>query len=371
MKPIKLAWDNCFARRNLTGTGVYAARLLEQLTESPALDVTAFNGWPTGTGGGSRVRRALRIAGNLAWTHFDLPVRLWKHGFDVLHSPAFVAPVKSPCPVVITLHDITYLLYPAHFARWWVYYMKTAMSAAVRSAGAIICPSEHSRRDVLETYKISPEKVHVVLQGVDHERFRPGAAMDEAWARRIGIRAEYVLHVGGFYERKNVPMLLRAVAHLRDQGKWSARQLVLAGPEAAGLVGADDIRRTITELDLAPHVVLPGRVPDEQLPGLYSQAALVAMPSVYEGFGFPVLESMAAGTPVVASNTSSLPEVAGDAAILLPPREVEAWAGTIGEVLESPGLRASLRVRGLERAQEFNWKRTAAETVAVYRTVAG
>lgn len=371
MKPISLAWDNCFARRNPTGTGVYATRLLESLRRSPELEIKVFEGWPDGTSGGSRLRRMLKIGGNLVWTHFDLPFRLWKGGFDVLHSPAFVAPVRAPCPSVITVHDVTYLLYPGHFAAWWVRYLRYVMPASIRSASAIICPSQHSKRDVVEAYKIPEAKVHVVWQGVDHQQFHPGAVLERAWASEVGIRAEYLLHVGGFYQRKNVPALLRAVAQLRARGKWGDRQLVLAGAEAPGIFGADEIHRTIAELDLSPHVVLPGRVPDELLPGLYANAALVAMPSLYEGFGFPILEGMAAGTPVVASNTSSLPEVAGDAAILIPSQDVEALAEAIGQVLESPQLRAELRARGLKRAQEFSWKRTAEETIAVYRTVVG
>jgi len=211
----------------------------------------------------------------------------------------------------------------------------------------------------------------VITYGVDHQCFRPGAAMDDAWARQIGIRSEYVLHVGGFYERKNVPTLLQAIAQLRARGKWGERQLVLAGAEAPGIAGAKEIHRTIAELELAPYVVLPGRVPDEHLPGLYSHAALVAMPSLYEGFGFPILEGMSAGTPVVASNTSSLPEVAGDAAILVEPRNAQSLAEAISQVLENPQLRAELRARGLKRAEEFTWKRTADETIAVYRSVAG
>jgi glycosyltransferase involved in cell wall biosynthesis len=368
MKRIRLAWDNCFARRNLTGSGVYAARLLENLKRNPELDLTVFNGWPDATRGGGLFRRVLKIGGNLAWTHFDLPFRLGK-GFDVLHSPAFVAPVKAPCPRVITVHDITYLLYPTHFAGWWVRYMKTVMPLAVRSAAAILCGSEHSKSDLIAAYKLPPAKVHVIPYGVDHECFHPGAIMDAEWARRAGIRAGYVLHVGGFYERKNVPTLLHAVAHLRAQGKWGNRQLVLAGAEAPGIAGAAEIHRTVDELELSADVVMPGRVPDHQLPGLYSQATLVAMPSLYEGFGFPILEGMAAGAPVVASNTSSLPEIAGDAGILVPPKDVEALAEAIGQVLENTTLRAELRSRGLKRAQQFNWHSTAAETLEVYRGI--
>lgn len=371
MKPIKLAWDNCFARRNPTGTGIYAARLLEQLQENSDVVVTAFEGWPDGTRGGSYPRRVLKILGNMAWTHLDLPFRLWKGSFDVLHSPAFVAPAKSICPVVITVHDITYLRYPMHFAPWWVHYMKSIMPIAIRSAAAIICPSKHSKSDVVTAYNLSPEKVHVVLQGVDHKSFHPGEVLDAAWAQSVGITKQYVLHVGGFYERKNVPTLLRAIAHLQALGKWQDRQLVLAGAPAPGIKGANEIHKTIAELKLSDSVVLPGRVSEEHLPGLYATAALVVMPSLYEGFGFPVLEAMASGTPVVASNTSSLPEVAGEAAILVPPHDTTALADAITMILSRQNLADDLRAKGLVQAQQFNWQRTAAETVAVYRGITG
>jgi glycosyltransferase involved in cell wall biosynthesis len=366
MKPVRLAWDGCFARRNPTGTGVYAARLLDQLKVCPELDITVFEGWPAPSSGENGIGRKLKFLGNLAWTHTGLPLHLRKGNFDVLHSPAYIAPVKAPCPVVITVHDITYLLYPSHFAAWWRHYMKSVFPLTIRAAGAIICGSEHSKGDLLATYKLPPSKVHVIPYGVD-QKFHPGAVLDPAWATQAGIRDGYVLHVGGFVERKNIPTLLQAIARLRDRGQWRGRQLVLAGAESPGMMGSARIHQTIAELALSSSIVLPGRIPDEHLPGLYSQASLVVMPSLYEGFGFPVLEAMAAGTPVIASNTSSLPEVAGDAAILISPSDRDAWAEAITRILATASLAAELRRKGLEQARQFTWQRAASETVKVYR----
>jgi glycosyltransferase involved in cell wall biosynthesis len=370
-KPIRLAWDNSFARRNLTGTGVYAARLMEHLAEEPDLTLESFNGWPDAARGGSSLRRVVQAAGSLAWVHLDLPARLWKRGFDVLHSPAFIAPLASPCPVVITIHDITYLLYPSYFGDWWLRYVKSVLPITVKSAAAIICGSEHSKRDIVEAYSLPASKVHVAPYGVDHQRFHPAAVLDRSWTQQLGIREGYVLHVGGLSQRKNIPTLLRAVAHLRALGKWGVRQLVLAGPEVPGMAGMDEIHEAIRQLDLSRSVVLAGRVADENLPGLYANASLLVVPSWYEGFGFPVLESMAVGTPVVASNVASLPEVAGDAAILVSPHDVEELANAIADVLANPSLAAELRSKGLSRAQQFNWRRTAAQTIQVYRSVVG
>ena len=219
--------------------------------------------------------------------------------------------------------------------------MKFVMPPAVKSAAAVICGSEHSKRDILKAYGIECGKVHVVAYGVEHRRFHRGALLNRQWAQTIGIRNDgYVLHVGAFSHRKNIPTLLRAISNLRSKGKWD-RQLVLAG-----------------------------HVPDEYIAGLYAHASLLVMPSLYEGFGFPVLESMAVGTPVVASDNSSLPEVAGDAAILVSPLDENALANAIADVIENRAIARELRAKGLTRARQFSWQRAAEETLAVYRSVA-
>jgi glycosyltransferase involved in cell wall biosynthesis len=234
----------------------------------------------------------------------------------------------------------------------------------------VICISDHSKQELLRSYRISPDMVHVIYCGIDHARFHPGISMDREWARSVGLHKDYVLHVGTLSQRKNIPLLLRAVASLRSRNKFRDYQLVLAGPELPVLQGGEEIHKTIRALGLQDVVVLTGHVADQQLPGLYAQARLLAMPSLYEGFGLPVLESMAVGTPVVASNSSSIPEVAGDAAILIPPHDEEAFAGAIQDVLENPVTGEELRRKGLVRAREFSWRRSALETIAVYRHIA-
>ncbi|HXA85905.1 MAG TPA: glycosyltransferase family 1 protein, partial [Candidatus Dormibacteraeota bacterium] len=356
MSVLKVAWDNCFARRNETGTGVYAARLLDQFIHRPDLSIGVFDG-PASMRSEKTMLRAVQTAEYLLWTHARLPAILRKGGFDLLHAPAFIAPIKSPCPLVITIHDVMYLLYPSHFSRWWVTYMKTVMPLVVRSAAAIICGSEHSKRDIVKAYGLPPDKIHTIPYGVEHQRFHPAATLDTAWTRALGIRDGYLLHVGALAERKNIPTLLRAIANLRSRGKWGTRQLVLAGSAAPGMTGAAAVYETIRQLDLASSVVLAGHVPDEHVPGLYAHASALIMPSLYEGFGFPVLESMSSGTPVITSNTSSLPEVAGDAALLVPPHDEQALADAIAEIIECRTTAEELRTKGLQRARQFSWER--------------
>jgi glycosyltransferase involved in cell wall biosynthesis len=367
MSPLRVAWDNCVARRDKAGTGTYAARLLEQFTKHPELRMDVLNGWRlAGKGFAAGVTRT---AGDLLWTHARLPALVWKHGADLLHSPAIVAPIVASCPVVITIHDITYLLYPSHFASWWTTYLKIVMPPAVKSAAAIICGSENSKRDIAKAYSIAFDKVRVVPYGVDHERFHPRVTLDQQWAQALGIRDGYVLHVGTFSCRKNIPTLLRAVALLRDKGKWGERQVVLAGSQNLSLKGAPEVFATIRELDLSGCVVLTGHTPNEHVAGLYAHASMLVMPSLYEGFGFPVVEAMAVGTPVVCSNSSSLPEVAGDAAIFFAPEDQHALAAAMEEVIGRPSLAEELRRKGLQQARQFSWKRNAEQTIAIYRDV--
>jgi glycosyltransferase involved in cell wall biosynthesis len=271
----------------------------------------------------------------------------------------------------VTILDLSFLMFPKHFERRWQTYVNAIMPSVLRTVSGVICISEHSKAELLRSYKISPGLVHVVYCGIDHARFRPGMNLDRDWATSVGLHKDYVLHVGTLSQRKNIPLLLRAVASLRARNKFQNYQLVLAGPELPVLQGGSEIHEAIRDLGLQDIVVLTGHVADERLPGLYAQAKLLAMPSLYEGFGLPVLESMAAGTPVVASNSSSIPEVAGDAAILVPPQDEQAFACAIQEVLENPATGEELRRKGLIRAREFSWRRSALETIAVYRHIAG
>lgn len=367
---LRVAFDNSLPARNQTGgTGVYAAQLIRHITAAQDVELTVFSGWGAGSGASGLVRK-LRAAGHLLWSHGYFPLVLRAKKFDVMHAPAFVTSFRTPCPTVVTVHDLSVVTQPHQFGWGWRTYLNSLMPAVLRSAGGIICISESTKRDLLRVYDVPQAKVHVVYHGLDHSRFHPGVRLDCNWARSIGIQKEYVLHVGVFSERKNIPVLLHSIARLRDQGQFDQYQLVLAGIEVPGVVGARQIDDTIRELNLQDIVLKPGHVPNEQLPGLYAGARVLAMPSSYEGFGFPVLEAMAVGTPVVASNVSSLPEIAEDAALLVPPGDEVALAEAIHELLEDNQLRAELRAKGLKQAQKFSWSRTAEETVRVYRAVA-
>jgi glycosyltransferase involved in cell wall biosynthesis len=367
---LHVAFDNSLAGRNETGTGVYASQLIRALAAHREIDLTVFSGWGSGSRGG-KVLRKFRALARFAWSHAYFPFSLRWGKFDVLHAPAFIFPIGCPCSAVVTIHDLSFLTHPHHFDRGWRTYVTSLMPSVLRAANGIICISQSTRRDLLRFYDVPETKVHVIYNGLDHSQFHGGAKLDQDWANSVGIRKPYVLHVGVFSERKNIPALLRAVAKLRDEGRFRGYQLVLAGKGAPGVVGARSIEETIRDFRLQDLVLKVGHVPNEKIAGLYAGAIVLTMPSLYEGFGLPVLEAMATGTPVVASDTSSLPEVAGDAALLVPPEDESALAEAIHRLLSDDALRAGLRLKGFEQVKKFSWERTAEQTVQIYRTVAG
>ena len=368
-RPIRIAWDNSLAGRNRTGSGIYARRLLEELSRRCDVQIQVFTGHNLTRDKQGLGTAAARNLVSLYWNNVVFPYQLRTHRFDLVHSPAFVLPLYCPIPSVVTVHDLTFRLFPEHFGRRWRIYMDWVLPLALRSASAVLCGSEHTKADLLKTYKTQPEKVCVTHYGVDHHTFRPGAHFDGSYALNLGLSKPYVLHVGEFSPRKNIPVLLRALAESRSRGRFEGMQLLLVGPSSGGK-SVTEIRETVRNLDLQDIVVFAGHVPADVLPGLYANARVVVMPSLYEGFGFPIVEGMASGVPVVTSNSSSMSEIAGDAALLVTPGDQSALAEAIEQVLHDQPLAGELRRRGLARAAQFNWKRTADETVAVYRRVA-
>ncbi|MCX6026985.1 MAG: glycosyltransferase family 1 protein [Chloroflexi bacterium] len=228
-------------------------------------------------------------------------------------------------------------------------------------------PSESTRDDLQRITHVPESRVHMVPYGVSPS-FRPVHAphLRRAVAERYGLPSEFLLYVGNLEPRKNLPRLLEAYARL--PGRQVVPPLVLAGTR--GWKDAP-LRETMERLNLGRRVVFPGYIPQEDLPAVYSMAAAFVYPSLYEGFGLPVLEAMACGTPVITSNVSSMPEVAGDAALLVSPNDVEGLTRALDRVLGEPDLRAELSRRGLARARQFTWRRAAESTLAVYRSVLG
>jgi glycosyltransferase involved in cell wall biosynthesis len=266
---------------------------------------------------------------------------------------------------VLTVHDLIFERYPQHHTWKNRFFLKLGMPLFVRAADAIIAVSQHTKRDIIELYGAPAQKIHVIYEGID-ERFSPVDAVGvKAVRQKYGIERPYLLMVGTLEPRKNHVAALRALARLKAEG--FPHCLVIAGGHGWLF---DPIQSLVGELGLSADVIFTGRVPDDDLPALYSDADCFLMPSLYEGFGFPVLEAMACGAPVVCSNVSSLPEVAGDAALMVEPEDDGALAAAVGRLLTEPNLRSQVRQRGEKQAAGLRWVDCAAQTVQVYAAVA-
>ena len=267
---------------------------------------------------------------------------------------------------MVTIHDLGYLHFPRAHRLLDRLYLDLSTRFNARAAAHIIADSQATKRDLVERYGVEPSKISVIYPGYDEEAFQPVREREaiEAVKARYGIAGDYILFVGTIQPRKNLVRLMEAFSLLKRQA--ADLQLVIAGKKG-WLYEA--IFRRVEELGLEGQVVFTGYVAEEGLPALFSGARLFVFPSLYEGFGLPVLEAMACGTPVVCSNASSLPEVAGDAALLFDPLDVEGMAAAMGRVLGDERLRAELIERGLQRARGFSWEKCARETLAVLESV--
>jgi len=303
----------------------------------------------------------------LLWEQLALPVHLRRRKIDVLHSPHHTAPlVVAGCRRVITFHDLTFFILPERYPRSRLMYFRAVSRIGARVADALICPSQAVRDDIVRILRVRPEKVRPIAEAAAPE-FQPikDKAALERLRTRYALPERFILSVGSLEPGKNRAALLKAYAGLRKRGL--EQKLVVAGQRAWKY---EDDLALVEELGLEGKVLFTGYVPPEEMPALYNAAELFVFPSLYEGFGLPVIEAMACGVPVVASNLSAIPEVAGEAALLVDPRDVEQLCDAMARVLGDERLQEEMRRRGLERAQGFSWERAARETIAVYEETA-
>ncbi|MCL5039660.1 MAG: glycosyltransferase family 4 protein [Firmicutes bacterium] len=285
---------------------------------------------------------------------------------DILFLPNHLAPFwPGGPPVVTTIFDLAFLKFPNYFPRRSRQTLKRNTQHAVHRASLVLTISEATRQDILATYGVSPEKVAVTHCGVDTVRFRPlidPGAIEEV-RRRYRLPNNFFLYVGALQPRKNLLGLLEAYTLARRAGcSWP---LVIAGPRAWLW---EETMRKIQETEGAIYL---DYVPADDLPAIYALAGAFLYVPFYEGFGLPVLEAMACGTPVITSNVSALPEVAGDAALLVDPYDIPAVARAIWDVHGDPVLRQRMREKGLSRSREFSWENTARETLRLLEAARG
>jgi len=371
---LRIAIDAHSVGTGLGGNESYATNLIEALAGVDSVnDYTLYvtrraaverfsNRWPNFS-----VRATLPHT-PLIRIPLTLSAELRRKPVDVLHVQ-FTAPPFSPCPIVVSIHDLSFEHLPQTFKWRSRKQLRITVRRSAREAAQVIALSDYARNDIIASYHVSPENVSVIpLAAPAH--FRP--VKDEGELQRVrqtyGIEGDYILSVGAIQPRKNLSRLVAAYSRLRRaRPEVKLPQLVLVG-KCAWLF--DETLRTIKELEVSSSVILTGYVPEADLPTLYSGALCFVYPSYFEGFGLPPLEAMKCGAPVIVGNKTSLPEVVGDAGMLVDPFEVDEIASAIQNVITDSDLRAQLRFKGLERAKLFDWQETARQTLEIYKKAA-
>jgi glycosyltransferase involved in cell wall biosynthesis len=367
---VHIAIDAHSVGAQLAGNETYATNLIEALaeidqsnrytiyvTKQSAVDRFADR-WPN-----FQVKRTLPHT-PLVRIPLTLSAELRRNPVDLLHVQ-YTAPPLAPCAVVATIHDLSFEHFPETFKRRSRAQLRLTVRRTARKAAQILTLSEFSRRDIIETYGVESRRVRVTPAAAA-SRFKP--VTNELELRRIratyGIERDYILALGSIQPRKNLVRLINAYSSVsRLGGNAAVPQLVIAGKR--GWLEAETMRAA-EQSPARADIRFIGYVPDADLPALYSDALCFAYPSYFEGFGLPVLEAMQCGAPVIAANRASLPEVVGSAGLLVDPLDEASIAGALRALIEEPGRRTGLRVKGLERAGQFSWLTTARLTLQAY-----
>ena len=362
-------------QENYRGAGVsnYSLRLLRAMAQTQRdgdsrHQITAFVHDPAVTLDGIELMRSTLPLGNplarIAWEQSALPLLLRRAGAELVHGLVNVLPLATNVPGIVTVHDLSFVRTPEMLPPVKRRYLAALCRASCRRARRIIAVSRQTADDLIELFELPARAIEVIHNGVGQE-FTPTPAALSTPARPPGPPRpdRYFLYVGTLEPRKNLELLVRAYARWRAQHRGAPIALVLAGGQGWYY---DEIFATVTQLGLADQVIFPGFVPAADLPGWYRGAVAFVYPSRFEGFGLPVVEAMACGTPVICSTIPSLQEVAGAAALTFAPEDEETLVAHLETVATDAAARTDLRGRGLIQARRFSWHNTAAATLALY-----
>lgn len=371
IRPLRIAIDARLNAYRVGGIPQYTAQLVEALAALTPEDQIVVLEHRSATRpvaiAPNIVRRRLWTPPHNRWEQWTLPVELSRIRSDLLHCPDFIPPFRRRRPAVVTVHDLAYLHFPGilddNAKRYY-----GQINRAVQSADKIIAVSEATRHDLERLLDVPSERIAVVPEAAA-STFRPIEIVEHETREMNGVPLQagtFILFVGTIEPRKNLPTLLRALAACR--GHRSVPDLVVAGPRG-WLDGP--VFELIRDLKLGDQVKLIGGIGQDELLWLYNACSFYVQPEIYAGFGLPVLEAMQCGAPVVVADTSALPELVEDAGVVVPATDVAAWVDAIERVWDDADLRADLRERGLQRATNYSWERSARETRAVYLEVVG
>lgn len=354
------------------GVSIYSQNLLHALGKQPNRHrFTVFLNDADVAVPGMEMRRtrwpAHQPLARILWEQSALPLALIREDADLVHGLVNVLPLATTVPGVVTVHDLSFLRMPERFPLAKRIYLGQLCRWSVQRARRIIAVSRQTADDLIGFFGVSAGKIEVVYNGVA-DRFAPGVAPGPDFRAENGLPDRFLLYVGTLEPRKNLERLIEAFAQWRAAAPLQDQDVALVLAGAQGWF-YEQIFARVNALNLAPVVHFPGFVPADALPHWYRAALAFVYPSLFEGFGLPVLEAMACGAPVLCSRAPSLLEVAGDAALTFPAEETDALAAALTQIIGDASLRQDLGQRGLAQARRFSWDRCAAETLAVYEDV--
>ena len=365
MRTIRVGIDGRAFTSPAAGVRRYVSELVPALLAIGApLDLIALGGQPDSVPAGVRqVPESWHPPTNLGWAAVGLPRAARRAAVDLIHAPAYTAPLHAAVPTVVTIHDVSYERHPEWYPYRRDWLRRAFYRRSARVAAHVLTDSEFSRGEIAAAYDIPLDRITVAPLGASGEfsEAAPAAPLPS------GVVMPYLLHVGDLHERRNLMVVVQGLIDARRRLDMAGLSLVLAGVDRG--VG-DRLIAFATDRGAADVVVRLGPVPEPALRALYHSAAALVYPSRYEGFGLPLIEAMASGTPVLASRAASIPEVVGESGVLLDPDDAARWGDAIANVMSDGVLRARLRAQGLARAAMFTWERTARVTLDTYERVA-
>jgi len=378
---MKIGINTYFFKFPASGSGQYLLHLLQALAEvdqeneyillgpqPTAVKIETPIKFPYLVAPVPRLARRNASIEKLMWEQFTAPLAARNARVDLLYVPYFAPPYFAGSPSVVTIHDVIPLRLPQYRTDPKMRAYLQLITRAARKATLIITVSQHAKRDMIDALKIPAERIRVIYEaaGDEYNPISDPTILSKVRAR-YGLIGRYILYLGGLDQRKNVLQLVRAFAQIYHQLGDSDLQLLIAGnPEKQSGSLFPDPRPVAADLGITSKIIYRF-IEEEDKPAIYSGASVFVFPSLYEGFGLTPLEAMSCGTPVICSNRTSLPEVVGDAAISFDPDNVREMAQDMQSVLTNNELQADLRARSLKRAAQFNWHKTALETIDVYQ----
>jgi glycosyltransferase involved in cell wall biosynthesis len=303
------------------------------------------------------------------WNLWYLPMYLRKNPVDIYHTQ-YIVPFWFPknIKLVTTIHDISFNYFPEYIKKSDLFFLKTFIPRSIRKSYRVIAVSKYSREDIIKFYQSSDEKVDYTYNGIDFERFNQifSESRKEDVRKKYRLPENFVLYIGTLQPRKNIPALVDAFSVLMEKNDQKDLKLVIAGNRQARNFDPR-IDEVIEKYNLQKNVLFPGWIDEEDKPALYKLANCFVFPSLYEGFGIPIVEAMAAGTPAVCSNKTSLPEVGEEGVLLVDPENKEEFAKNINKILTDENFRVDLAKNGIEQAKKFSWQKTAMKTLEIYK----